>query len=433
MSLDLGETILQLDRVVQRLDLARDNRQLRLQGLLEAAAQVSAPSAIEKTRFAADRPFLAAQVVDSLISSYAPTPPPEDWCVVSVDGSHIDVDRHIPLSCYLINLGGCALTYGANPDARLFSRPELAFEDHDLYLTDTANPANQETVQGPLLGLLRTVKELRRLAAAVREIPSTPLYQGGTDVSPNRSKGEASAPPLSQGGARGDLPVLALMDGSLVLWGLSGRGYPPFVRDAIIRDRLLPVLDELRDLARHQPITVAAYVSLPRSTEVVNAIRCCLCPHDLSRCQESCSNRRSTHQPCDAADSILDREIFQARLPKGWRSSVYLTNSSVSREHYGEHQVHFYYLNVGTEIARVEVPQWIAQDERLLALSHSLILDQCHRGQGYPVAISEAHEQAVINGADRRVFKRMVAEALERQGLPVYTSEKERSKRTPWL
>lgn len=69
----------------------------------------------------------------------------------------------------------------------------------------------------------------------------------------------------------------------------------------------------------------------------------------------------------------------------------------------------------------------------MLSLCHSLVLDQCRRGQGYPVAISEAHEQAVINGADRQFFKQMLAEALEREGLPVYTSEKDRSKRTPWL
>ncbi len=412
MALDLGETILQLDRVAQRLESVEGDRQSRQQALLKAASRIPAAQAIEKTRFAADRPFLAGQVVDSLLGGYTPAPPPADCCVVSVDGSHIDVDRHIPLSCYLINLGGCSLTYGAQPDARLFSRPELAFDDQDLYLTDPANPANQEAVQGPLLGLLRTVKELQRLAAAVREIPPTPFSQRGT---------------------RADLPVLALVDGSLVLWGLSGTGYKPFIREAIINEGLLPALDELRDLARSRPLTLAAYVSLPRSTEVVNAIRCCLCPHDLSRCRASCSNRRSTQQPCDAANHFLDRELFQELLAEGWRSATYLTNSSVSREFYGEHQVYFYYLNVGAEIARIEIPQWVAQDERLLALGHSLILDQCRRGQGYPVAISEAHQQAVVNGADRQLFKRMVAETLERQGLRVYTSEKERSKRTPWL
>ena len=71
----------------------------------------------------------------------------------------------------------------------------------------------------------------------------------------------------------------------------------------------------------------------------------------------------------------------------------------------------------------------MAQDERLLNLSHSLILDQCRRGLGYPVAIMEAHEQAVITGQDRELFRRMVEDALAERHLPVYTSEKARSKR----
>ncbi len=104
------------------------------------------------------------------------------------------------------------------------------------------------------------------------------------------------------------------------------------------------------------------------------------------------------------------------------------------REYYGkEQQVHFYYLQGGEEIARVEIPAWVALDEKLLGLGHRLILDQCQRGQGYPVAISESHEQAVIHTSDRRVFKQTVAEALERQGLDAYTSEKDRSKRAPWV
>ena len=60
-------------------------------------------------------------------------------------------------------------------------------------------------------------------------------------------------------------------------------------------------------------------------------------------------------------------------------------------------------------------------------------MEQCKKGNGYPVAISEAHEQAVINGADRYLFKEMVNQALERQGINTYTSQKDRSKRMPWL
>jgi hypothetical protein len=323
--------------------------------------------------------------------------------VAAVDGSHIDVDRHLPVSCHLINLGGCVLTYGGSPEASFFSHPQIGAGPSELYLVDPGNPAQEEAVTGPLLGLVRTVRELERLAEVAAECPS-------------------------------DTPTLALVDGSLVLWGLSGQGYRPFVREVIIRDRLIPALERLRDLAEHRPVTLAAYVSLPRNTEVVNAARCCLCPHDTGVCRQSCNNRRSVRSPCDLANGFLDRDLFQRLLPPGWRSPIYRTNSSVPRENYEEEQqVYFYYLHGGEEIARVEVPSWVALDETLLSLGHSLILDQCRRGQGYPVAISEAHEQAVVRTSDRRLFKEMVAEVLDRQGLPAYTSEKERSKRTPWV
>ena len=402
MALDLGETVTQLDQLAQHLGNARADRTGRLEAFLDAASQVTAPTAREKTGYEPGRPFLAAQVTDALVGSYSPTAPPPAWCVASVDGSHIDVDRHLPVSCYLVNLGGCLLTYGSQPGAQFFSRPQLAADPGDLYLTNPANPAQEEQVTGQILGLVRTVQELERLVQMVEECPP-------------------------------ELPTLALIDGSLVLWGLSGQGYRPFVRDAIIAHRLLNSLDRLRDLSRRRQVTLAAYVSLPRSTEVVNAVRCCFCTQDPMQCRESCSNRRSMHAPCDMANDILDRDMFQLLLSPGFRSPLYLTNSSVSREYYGEHQVYFYYLHGETEIGRVEVPQWVADDENLLALGHSLILDQCKRGQGYPVAISEAHEQAVVRTGDRQIFKEMVSRALERQGLTSYTSEKERSKRTPWV
>ena len=46
-----------------------------------------------------------------------------------MDGSHIDVDRHLPLRCHLINLGGCAITYGASYGCQLFSEFRLVVDD----------------------------------------------------------------------------------------------------------------------------------------------------------------------------------------------------------------------------------------------------------------------------------------------------------------
>ena len=71
--------------------------------------------------------------------------------------------------------------------------------------------------------------------------------------------------------------------------------------------------------------------------------------------------------------------------------------------------------------------------EELVDLTHALMLDQCRRGQGYPVALSEAHEQAVVTGADREEFWGLVEETLEEEKLPSYMSIKSRSKRTRWI
>jgi hypothetical protein len=402
VSLDLEKTILQLDRASQNFRNTYGDRQTRLASLIKQAGDISPETAQEKTTTVGNRPYMAAQVQGSLIGSIPPASPPNNWRTISVDGSHIDVDRHLPIPCYLVNLGGCVLTYGSQPEAVFFNQPQLATEPGDLYLIDQVSDNNEIAVTGQLLGILRTVQELEHLVKVVEDLSS-------------------------------DIPTLALIDGTLVLWGLSGEGYPSFVRKYVLHERFLPALERLRELAEQRPVILAAYVSLPRTTEVANAIRSSICPYSNQQCQEFCNNRRAAQSPCNVANGFWDREIFRELLDPGHCSGLYRTNPAAAQEYYGEQQVYFYYLNSGEEIARVEIPQWVASNQELLALGRSMILEQCKKGQGYPVAISEAHEQAVINGLDRQLFKQMLIETLERQGLPTYTSEKERSKSLPWL
>ena len=405
MGLDLSQTLQQLDSLAGRLNGSRDDRAQRLAGMVTAMRQADASEVGRKVEAESnrERTYLCAIPVDSFAGSYSPRPVPGDFCVVSSDGSHIDVDRHIPVRCYLINIGGCLFTYGSSPDAQLFSSPKLYTEDDELYITDPSPTSNDSVaVQGPLLGLKRAVDEVAGLASAVE-----------------------TAPP--------GVPVLALVDGSLIMWGLAGRGYPAFIREEILGEGLIPALDRLRDMGRDRDLVVAAYVSLTQSTEVVNTLRLYLCPYDTLECRRLCSVHRSGRNPCDVVNGFLDRHLFQEILGPGERSEVYRTNSSVSRDFYGPHRIYFYYMNTGDEIARIEVPEWVARDERLLPMSHTLILDQCRRGMGYPVAIAEAHEQAVVTGKDRDAFKQLLNDALTRQRLPVYTSQKNRSKERRWL
>ena len=398
MSLDLATTIQHVDGLANHLKDSQDSRLLKLSEAVRAVSLSKIEHLQDKLNGASGRPFLWAKALDGLEGSAWPSEMPKDFCVLSVDGSHIDVDRHLPVACALINIGGCVLRYGSQPGAHLFNRPTL-YSGDALYLTEHGSRVTEVPIEGPLLGLKRTIKEITELKSLIDETPM-------------------------------DLPALALVDGSLVLWPLSGRGFPPLVKEAIITLGLIPVLESLRGLAKQRTLSLAAYVSMPRSTEVVNTLRLYLCDTSSSECAAKCSNRRSPTSPCNMVNDILDRDLFQRLLQPGQRSNLFATNSSVVRENYGDqHQIYFFYLHTGDEIARVEMPRWATEETSLISLAHALILDQCRRGMGYPVAISEAHEQAVITGPERQQFRELMDASLTQHGLPVFSSEKNRSKR----
>ena len=162
------------------------------------------------------RPYISARTsLEGLLGSHPPPEVPKDWTAVAVDGSHIDVDRHLPLRCFLINLGGCAITYGKDSGCVLFSEPALAVEDDDLYLRPPNGGSGETLIAGPLLAALRTVREVERLADAVAELPA-------------------------------DRPVLALLDGTLAFWDLQRGQYPRHVADTLIGERLSRALARLR-------------------------------------------------------------------------------------------------------------------------------------------------------------------------------------------
>lgn len=401
MSLDLHLLVPQIETTADHLrgQLARDAR--RLDTALGQLRSADA-SALERRRQAGKVTFLVPGVTGPPARRVPPPPLPHDFAVVATDGSQIDVSRHAPARCYLINLGLVDLRYGSSPHASLTSEPRLYAAEDDLAISDPNDRLHDQAVEGPLLGILRGIRELQALADLAEALPPR-------------------------------LPALALVDGSLVLWGLTAQGYPDFVKRRLLQEDLLPTLDRFHRLASERPVALAAYVSYPRGTEVVNALRLGLCPYEPPNCDQHCRQLRPGDRPCDGVHGLLDRTPYAHLLGDGDRSSLFASQSSVVREHYGGHQVLFFYLNVGQEIARVEVPAWVAESEALLALAHALAYDQCRRGMGYPVALAEAHEQAVVTGPDRAEFTRLLEEAMGARRLSTAGSEKDLSKRLRWV
>ncbi len=340
-------------------------------------------------------------VRDALEAAYDPPPLPEDRSVVATDGSQIDVDRQAPAPWYLLNMGTVSLQYGSQPEARLESRPRVYGRPEDLVLSNPQNRVQQETVEGSLLGYRRTVDEVWALVEAVRELPE-------------------------------DLPAIGILDGSLVLWGLAGQGHGEYVRRALVTKGLVAALEALRQEAERRPLAVASYISLPQATEVVGALRLALCPFDAPDCDRNCRAVMPLERGCDGVARVLDRHLFERLLEPGQRSAMFTSRSSIVDDYYGGHQVRFFYLYTGSEVARVELPRWVEEGEQV-GLLHALLNEQVRLGRGYPLSLAEAHEQAVVRTADRDVFWQLVdAEMRGRQVLGA-RSEKARAKGRRWV
>jgi hypothetical protein len=396
MSLDLTKVAAQVGALIAGL---KDNRAVREQRLRFALGTLSDSAidlgALKKKVTAGKTTWLVAEITEALDKRYPLPKAPPDFTVLATDGSHIDVDRHRAARCYLINIGTVVITYGSQPDAALSSHPRLYSDDKDL-VVKAPGGGREQFIEGALLGTKRSIEECGKLAELAAALPR-------------------------------DSAALAMLDGTLILWGLEA--YPEFVGDMLVREGLLPALDAMKNLNRDRKLALASYISFPRSTDVVNVLRVAICPQDIPDCDKHCAEKRN----CDGVTGVRDRDIFEQLLGDGERSALFISPSKIVKERYGEHRIYFFYLKAGDEIARVEIPQWVAQNDALLNLTHGLAYDQCQRGGGYPAVLSEAHEQAVVSGADRENFWELVESGLIEEKIPTSGSAKSFSKRTRWV
>jgi len=402
MSLDLNRVAAQIEGMAAGLKAEQQEKEGRLGHALDVLRLKSNDlDALRRKIQSSKTTWLVAGVAGELTGRHKPASCPSDFAVIAVDGSHIDVDRHSAARCSLINIGSVVLRYGQKPDAILRSQPALYAGDRDLTIADPLG-SGEQPIDGELLGIKRAVSECQSLTELAGELPP-------------------------------DLPALALLDGTLILFRLAGQTYPDYVKRELLENGFLKALNEIKENSREKRLALASYISFPRSTEVVNALRVAVCPHDPPDCDHNCPRSvPSSKRECEAVAGIQDSSIFSRILEPGERSATFISRSSVVQKHYGDQEVRFFYLKGDEEIARVEFPRWV-EERGLVDLVHALVLNQCRRGQGYPVALSEAHEQAVVTGADREQFQYLVELALSEQRLPTITSAKSRSKKTRWI
>ncbi|MGV0025891.1 DNA double-strand break repair nuclease NurA [Phormidesmis priestleyi] len=412
--LDLTKLAQQMQGISQHLTLeavATRQRLERAQALIEQA-RLRQTELVEHQQTWRDRLiFTAAEPVEPLDTRVEVDVAPIAHTVIATDGSQIAPSHHEIAYCYLINVGRIVLHYGQSKLPLLDSLPEVFYQPEDLYVSRQWGIRTEEW-----MGYRRTASEATVLAELVTAIASSDPQGVATQKSGEPKKANQKSKAKTQ-----KPPTLAMVDGSLIYWFLEPM--PTEARNLI----LTPIL-QAWDQMREAGVPIVGYISASRSGEALNFLRLQSCPYLAPDCPTHCADK-TTRPPCQVLDPLKDTALWGRLLEPGQRSPLWQSSARIL-DLYGEHAIHFCYVHVGSEIARVEVPAWVAQDQTLLNAALSLTLAQVQKGYGYPVALAEAHNQAVVRGGDRSRFFSLLEQQMIRAGLRnVGTSYKETRKR----
>jgi hypothetical protein len=303
---------------------------------------------------------------EPLDAAFAPPALPDEVTIVAADGSQIYPDRHGIAFYYAINIGSIAFRHGSGQAPEVRTEPKLCYTDDELY-------PGGAPVSSDLVSAERTLAEMRALVGATLDEP------------------EAGP------------PRLALGDGPLLIW-LQRADLPQGRQKRILAD-YLACLDRLR----LGGATVSGFVSRPHSAEAVALLY--LAQLELAARQEVKSLAETEYR------GLTDRALF-GDLNPGERSALFVRGTAANSDFRDRgHTIYFFYMNTGSDVARVEVPEWIARDPRRLGLAHAAIYDQCRCNNGYPYVLTRADELAVILGEEREALEGMVMQAMARHGL----------------
>ena len=230
---------------------------------------------------------------------------------------------------------------------------------------------------------------------------------------------------LIQESAAKSRPAVALMDGTLILWSLE-------TEPDSIKEEALGEFEEMLGVARANGVPVAGYISRPGSSEVLNSLRALACGLEKAECRLKCAAGRAARaeSPCSPLQRITDLLLFNHTLRDGQRSALFGSQSKILRKLAPENRILFFYLDSGKETARIEIPAWVSENQSLLDLVHMVVYDQAQKGLGYPRALTEAHELAVVRGPERAAFFQFVQREMALRHVPAVTTRKAVSKRS---
>jgi hypothetical protein len=328
--------------------------------------------------FRAARPFSTSEPLDAAI----PTPDlPDRATIIATDGSQILPDRHAPFLYYLVNIGGIVYHHGDGRAPEPFTVPDLVYPetDADLERFTSAGAVNIE----------RDMMEIETLA---RE---TVAYRH-----------EAH-------------PLLALLDQRLLYWPIGSAG--------VAVNRAVTQWNESMENMHAAGALLCGYIDRPETIAVLTLLRALEGLGDPDFDWKLLGRRQ-------AAGGLADRQLFARLLAPGERSAIFTFVSDPNDSFAGydpAHEVSFFYLNPGGgagQIARIDLPHWVADNPAAVDAVHALIVDQCRLIGDYPYVLARADEMAVVGRRDAAELNTMLEIIMQRYGVESDNTAKQNSK-----
>lgn len=349
----------------------KEEAQEQAQNLLETySSQLDFLRSKAESAKAADANLRCAVPLDEELASSHPLPDATPQAtLIAADGSQSIADRHSPVQFCVINVGGIIMKPDSGETPAVEVESELFFGD--------AIEENGLTTDGGV--------DLRR-DLAERSV----IERLSKDLSGN---------------------IVSFTDGTLEIFRTKDIDSPSMYRNTV--DKYISVLSRLQG----RGVISAGYIDKPSSSLVVKLLE--LTQITIPDEMEKLRNAPPLKYVTDRWLFGYGNKLFQL-LPPGHRSAVFKIQSSSEKNYKGVLELHFFYLNVGTEghpwPVRVEIPRWVVDDRQQLDLLHAVLVSQCRMmgSKPYPYLLHRAHETAVVKNEEKYQIEQMLQQELRR-------------------
>jgi hypothetical protein len=307
--------------------------------------------------------------VDEVLNAAIPVGQlPAQVALLAADGSQINPSRHARVPFCVINIGAVEMVRGSG------QMPRVHQESHLLDYDRTTLPDTGLISEGSV-ALKRDLAERQKLAEWSANLPH---------------------------------PAIAMIDGPLELYR--------DVQQTSEFDRIAGEFRAVLDKFQKENVFLLGFVDKPGSDLLVSLLEL------IGRSNKTLSPDFPTTRPVRVVDTALFENIL---MNPGERSAVFSVESQRSGDLGSDQQVHFFFMNVGTDefqhLARVEIPAWVAADKENITLIQAALLDQTRMlgSKPYPYLLHRSHEVAMVSMDEHRRVEDMIISEFMREHLPI--------------